>query len=212
MNSLRNLYAAVFFKGLKAGLVGVALVLSTANASAVVINFDELATNTLVNNVYPGVTFGTNTGDGNVRVFSNCCSQSDPNSIAPSPGGAGTFNFNGDLIVQFASAVNGLSFFSGGDNDVGTVALIDVFGLGGVLLGTQNLIADGDGLGLTEELQNLGGFANVTMIHIRNVTDAAGLVYDTFTFSASVPEPGSLALVGLAFLALGLGRRRRTTH
>ena len=59
-------------------------------AQAVVINFDELADGTVVNNVYAGVTFGTLAGDGEVRVFSACCSESDPNSIAPHPGDSST--------------------------------------------------------------------------------------------------------------------------
>ena len=88
------------------------------------------------------------------------------------------------------------------------VGLIDIFGLGGVLLDTVGLIADGDGQGLTEELQDLSAYSNVTGINIYNVTDAAGLVYDTFRYT--VPEPGMLALLGIGLAGIGLARRRRT--
>ena len=179
---------------------------SIAHAGLIEINFDELATNTVVNNVYAGVTFGTTHGNGDVSVFTACCSESDPNSIAT--GSGGSFNFNGDLSLSFASAVNNLSFFIGGDNDAGVVGLIDIFGLGGVLLDTVGLIADGDGQGLTEELQDLSAYSNVTGINIYNVTDAAGLVYDTFRYT--VPEPGMLALLGIGLAGIGLARRRRT--
>jgi PEP-CTERM motif len=188
-----------------AALAGVA---ATTSVRADVINFDELANNTVVNNVYAGVTFGTTGGDGEVRVYNACCAQSIPNSIA-SHAGSG-FNFNGDLRVTFASAVNNLMFYTGGDNNTtGSVGLVDVFGTSG-LLATVQLIGDGDGQGLTEELQNLSAYLNVTSIHIRNVTDAAGLVYDTFSFTrgGAVPEPSSLALLGIAALGLGLWRRK----
>lgn len=172
------------------------------------INFDDLASGTVVNNNYAGVTFSTNSGDSEVRVFSGCCSQSDPNSIAPEPGAG--FNFNADLLVSWSSAINNLTFYIGGDNDAGTVGQIDVFGTNG-LLGTVNLVADGDGAGSTEELQDLSAFANVISIHIRNVTDFAGLVYDTFSFDTQqrTPEPSPLALAALAAIAMSLAVRRR---
>lgn len=194
---LRGLLAAAAVAGLSAA----------SSAGATVINFDELTAGTVVNSVYSGVTFSTNTGNGGVSVFSNCCDHTAPNSIAPAPNGS--FNFTGDLIVAFASTVNNLSFYIGGDDAAGVVGFIDIFGTSG-LLGTVGLVADGDGSGLTEELQNLSSFSNVASIHIRNVTDPAGLVYDTFSFdTATVPEPSSLALLGIAALGFGLSRRRQ---
>lgn len=177
---------------------------SSAADAAVILNFDDLATNSVVG-TYMGVTFSTPTGDGEVRVFTAAqFAHTGLNSIGAHPGGG--FDFNATVDVTFSGAVNNLMFWSSGDDrSTGGSALIDVFGSSG-LLGTVNLVSDGGPF--TDELQDLSAFLNVTRISIRNVTDPAGLVYDTFSFDAAqVPEPAALSILGLGFAAVAARRR-----
>ena len=125
---------------------------ATPSVRADVINFDELANNAVVNNVYAGVTFGTTGGDGEVRTYNGCCAQSIPNAIGSHAGGG--FNFNGDLRVTFASAVNNLNVHTGGAQHHG-------FGWIGRRLRHEWAARHGPARsatptapGLTEELQN----------------------------------------------------------
>lgn len=179
----------------------------SALAAPVTINFDSLGSGVTVTNQFPEATFSSNAGFRVVTSAQNI-GNSPPNFICTAAVG-GSIDCTHDVFVDFTSAVNGLSFKAIGDDAVGTVAVVDVFDIGG-LLGTVNVVADS--VFFTPTLVDLAAFSNVTRIAIRNVTDPGGLGWDDFSFnsgSGTVPEPASLALVGLALAIGGLAGRRR---
>ncbi len=177
-----------------------ALLLSATAAQADLIDFEQFNDGDLISTV-GNATF---TSNNNVEVyaFGGDFAHSGVNTIAPDAGGG---LFNGDLFVDFTAAVNNLSFWSGGDDDNGVQATINVF-VGGAFTTAVSLLGDGN-FGTTD-FHDLSAFSNVTRIEIVNVTDAAGLVYDDFGFTA-VPEPGTLVLLGLGLVGMAITRRRR---
>ncbi|KKD37603.2 Ig-like domain-containing protein [Limnoraphis robusta] len=143
-----------------------------------IINFDELAGNTVVSDQYSGVTFSTDPGSVVAIPIAGIFGTSAPNLI-------GTFDENGGLDgnltldVAFESPVNNFSFFTIGDDTNGTAALIDVYTADG-LTTTVDLITDGNGF--TPELVDLSTFTNITRININTITDPGGIGYDDFAF------------------------------
>jgi Ca2+-binding RTX toxin-like protein len=146
---------------------------------ATVINFDELAGNTVVTDQYSGVTFST-ADPGyfaavNIPAFFGT---SQPNAL-------GGLNENGGadgtlpLDVAFDSPVNNFSFFTVADSTIGTAALIDVYTANG-LTTTVNLITDGNLF--TRDLVDLSSFTDIIRININTITDPAGIAYDDFAF------------------------------
>ena len=183
-------------------LLATTLLFSATAAQAELIDFEQFNDGDLIGTV-GNATF---TSNNNVEVyaFGGAFAQSGVNTIAPDAGGG---SFNGDLFVDFTSAVNNLSFWSGGDDFNVIQATINVF-VNGLFDSAVSLI--GDGNAGTTDFHDLSAFSNVTRIEIVNVTDPAGLVYDDFMFDiADVPEPGTLALLGLGLVGMGITRRRK---
>lgn len=187
---------------LVAGVAAAAMMaVGLGTAKADLITFEEFAPGAAVGTV-GNATFSA-PGTSIIWAFGGLYAQSGVNTIASAT------SFNDDLYVDFATAVNGLSFYSGGDDFNGVQALINVF-VGGVFSQTVNLVGDGDAG--TTDFQDLSAIANITRIEIVSVTDPAGLVYDDFAFTTDghVPEPATLALFGLGLAGLGVTRRRKS--
>ncbi len=181
-------------------LLATTLLFSATAAQAELIDFEQFNDGDLIGTV--GSATFTSNNNVEVYAFGGAFAQSGVNTIAPDAGGG---SFNGDLFVDFASGVSNLSFWSGGDDFNGIQATINVF-VGGIFDSAVSLI--GDGNAGTTDFHDLSAFSNVTRIEIVNVTDPAGLVYDDFMFDVAVPEPGTLALLGLGLLGMGIARRR----
>lgn len=112
-------------------------------------------------------------------------------------------NYNGDIIMEFTSAVNNVSFDVLADNDFGTVATIAVSHADDISY--FDVIGNGD---ITDPVSfDFGDLIDVTAIELYGINDSFGLAIDNLTFSVPVPAPGSVALLGLGLMTAP--RRRR---
>jgi hypothetical protein len=155
-----------------------------------IINFDDLASNTVVSNQYSGVTFSTDAGSL-VKTLPLNLGTSAPNLIG-TYNSSGQLNGNLNLDVNFAQSVNNLSFYIVGDNSV-NAAKIDIYTTT-ALPTTVDLIADNNFS--TKDFVDLSSFTKITRISINNIIDPGGIGYDDFQFDfAPVNEqPSNLTL------------------
>jgi hypothetical protein len=188
------------------------LATSTKSASAVTINFDTLANNTVVTNQFPEVSFSSNPGF-QIKTTAQSIGNSLPNLICTAVTGGG-INCTKDVFLNFTAPVNNLKFFSIGDDASGIGGLVDVFNAGG-FAGQVSIITDG--VFLTPGLVDLSSFTNVTRIAINSVTDPGGLGFDDFSFdigsrSVAVPEPSGWLGMGIAFGITAFARKRKLSQ
>jgi len=198
-------------------LAAVLLTFSAAATSAAVIDFDDLAggslsAGTLVTNQYAGVgvTFvDSYTGGAHAENFlgSLMPGSSAPNVLWTDQGGG---SLSGQYLeVLFSSAVTGVSALFGtslgaditleaysGTTLLNSLTLVGSVSSGGVLSGT---IGVGDaGVTSARFFSNSGGGRSFNFS------------IDNLAFnSGTVPEPGTLALLGLGLAGLGVSRRRK---
>jgi hypothetical protein len=178
---------------------------------AATITFDEfgnVGTNgPTVDNQYAalGVLFSSAGGQTNMVTTQASFNSTKPNFICT---GFQTISCTGETILDFTTPVSNLMFHGMGINDVAAdIAHIDIF-TNGVFADT--FILAGNAEVLDPRVVDLSAFIDVTKIRIYNITDAAGIGWDTFSFESgttAVPEPAALLLLGAGLV--GAVRRRR---
>jgi len=208
-NMSRVLTAAIF-----------ALVGAAQPASAVLIDFDSLAAGTQNGNVLAasGVTFAT----GNIPnaiaapfTFSNfdprfsifASSSVSPPNIAVALGGG-----LNDVLMSFSTPITAISV----NSDSAPFEVADVIRLIAVApTGNPNefqviafVEAFDNATTSPGNLLSLSGLTPFSFAIFQTTTEQEGFDNLNFTF-ASVPEPGSYALLALGLVALGMMRRRR---
>ena len=193
----------------KSAIVAASMFFAVASnpAHAALITFEDLSNDDVVTNQYPGVVFSSVAGQANVITTQPGIGFGD-DFLCTATGGTG-LNCTSETILTFTNLVNNLSFWQVGDNDVGVVALVDVF-TNGVFSATVNILGFNDFN--TPNLVDLTGFLNVSSIRIHSITDGGGLGWDNFSFDDGqvppVPLPGSIGLLAVALGGLGVLRRK----
>lgn len=102
------------------------LLVAATSAKATVTDFDNLAVGTIVTNHYAGATISSNGGQDNWTEAQNLGS-SQPNFICTLDT-AGNINCTNQTYIDFSGGgVNGLTFYAIGVNNVGSIAVLDIF-------------------------------------------------------------------------------------
>ena len=107
-----------------------------------------------------------------------------------------------DFDAVFTSLIENLTLVTSGFQGGDTVEIF-AYDASAVLLGSVVQASNG--------LVDLTAFSGISRLFFDDSSTAAGFGYDAFTFDvvASVPEPGTLALLGIGLFGMGLARRRR---
>ncbi len=203
----------------------VSMSLTAMCASAVTINFENLAVGTILSNQYAGVTFAANafTGPGSSSSGQPWATNTDMTIVSSLPGGdvggLGTpplvsgnllHSFNGWLLengdpsfrISFASAINSFNATFAG---VSTGADVRIFAFNGATListvagsATGQFVLSVAAASITSVVVAPGSFND--WVGVDNINYIPAVV--------GIPEPETYALMALGLAAIALARRR----
>lgn len=182
---------------LKSLLAGLALAFAGASQAAVVITFDTLPT---------GSTAAVGAFDALGVRFNQAltigCGCGDLPSSAPNTALSGG---GGDITGYFLGSVTAVDFISVFAGDVG--GDVDTVTLNGYDAADQ-LVSTATFTGESAQTLSISGAGMVRF----EILQSGAIAIDDFTFNpaaATVPEPATLALAGLALAGLAASRRRK---
>ena len=187
-------------------LVAILLSPMAANAVPITIDFDDLADNTVLTDQYAalGVTFsafedGAAT-DSVVGAFTNVSSPNVWSNCSPTICGD-----RADVLrIDFAFLVGSLMWYT--DTAGSQQPIFNAYGQGGALLETVIATATNQGNFALTSFSSSG----ISYVELLQPSDFWGYLIDDLSFEAtSVPEPGTLALLGIGLLGMGAARRRK---
>jgi uncharacterized repeat protein (TIGR01451 family) len=161
-----------------------------AGSTLVTVNFDDVPPFTDVSTRYKGVVFSS----PGLSVYSwpTNYASSPPHSVTRGtlafPSGAFNNHF-ADFQATFPQPVNDLKFYIIDCDNFGTIGLMDIY-QNGVLTRPNVPIPGGGGSHPPIPFDaHAAGINDITKVVIHNITDAAGLTFDDFSFTITAPTP-----------------------
>jgi len=174
---------------------------TVSEANGVYINFGFTYSGTLENNDFFGAFFGSSTGPS-FGLKANGGNGSTTNDLFVRMGGTdGTFLKNSDLVAGAYYELVG--YLSKSGNSSGNYNTLSLW-----VNPSANEIASLSGADLT--ITGNSGLASITSVGYRTINIDKGVTLNVGDINVNaVPEPGTLALMGLAAAGLGFMRRRK---
>jgi len=180
-------------------ILAVAVMVMAGSANAL-ITFDEYAVGTVITNQYAAqnVLFQGINGADPIIAYDGALQVLSPNPP-----------YNGDFAAFFINPVSWVEFDAGYWNNryTGIIGLYDA---------NLQHIADFTNqftyleLGYNYEHFSFHGYGPIGAVYFNSFNDPAGAAMDNLDFSAPIPEPATIALVGLGLLGLGARLRKRS--
>ena len=206
-------------------IAALVLGVSSAASATIVLDFEGAGSTAFLNGFYNGGTDSAGNAGVNhgIEFGPNALALKESDPVAnigaiPSPETV-MFFLSGSAILNYAGGFDSFSFWYSTTGFSGTVSAFDGLDGSGTLLGTVNLDALGNGPVPGNPFSNWAK-ASVAFAGAARSINFGGtvnqVIYDDITLGnldvvAPVPEPGVLGLFGLAALALGASRRKKTT-